>query len=70
MGAALQSTDALNKLEDLSGIHVNPGENPYDALIRACRDDPVCLVSRCLSNRAWPVIEASQPCRVVFSHVE
>ena len=41
MGTALQSTDAQNKLEDLSGIEISPGENPYDALIRACRNDPV-----------------------------
>lgn len=42
MGTALESTDAKNKLEDLSGIQVKPGENPYEALIRACRNDPVC----------------------------
>lgn len=41
MGSQLESTDAQNKLEDLSGIVVQPGENPYDALIRACRGDPV-----------------------------
>jgi hypothetical protein len=41
MGTVLQSTDAKNKLEDLSGIELKPGENPYDALIRACRNDPV-----------------------------
>lgn len=41
MGSTLQSTDAKNKLEDLSGIVIKPGENPYDALIRACNGDPV-----------------------------
>jgi len=42
MATAMDSTDAKNKLEDLSGIVTKPGENPYDALIRASRNDPVC----------------------------
>ncbi|TDZ26472.1 hypothetical protein C8034_v004134 [Colletotrichum sidae] len=41
MGSQLVSTDAKNKLEDLSGIKILPGENPYQALIKACDDDPV-----------------------------
>lgn len=41
MGAVLESTDAKNKLEDLSGVKIQPGENPYEALIRACQNDPV-----------------------------
>lgn len=41
MGPALESTDAKNKLEDLSGVKLQPGENPYRALIEACDDDPV-----------------------------
>lgn len=44
MGSALESTDAKNKLEDLSGVKLQPGENPYKALIEACNDDPVCGV--------------------------
>ncbi|KAH6899874.1 RNA ligase/cyclic nucleotide phosphodiesterase [Thelonectria olida] len=32
--------DAQNKLEDLSGIALQPGENPYLALLRACDHDP------------------------------
>ncbi|KXJ90897.1 RNA ligase/cyclic nucleotide phosphodiesterase [Microdochium bolleyi] len=40
MGSILESTDARNKLEDLSGVVVKPGENPYNALIDACNDDP------------------------------
>nr|XP_036585065.1 uncharacterized protein CTRU02_05034 [Colletotrichum truncatum]KAF6794833.1 hypothetical protein CTRU02_05034 [Colletotrichum truncatum] len=40
MGSQLVSTDAKNKLEDLSGITILPGENPYQALIKACNDDP------------------------------
>ncbi|CAJ2502318.1 Uu.00g097120.m01.CDS01 [Anthostomella pinea] len=39
----LESTDVRNKLEDLSGVVVKPGENPYNALIEACNDDPVEL---------------------------
>jgi hypothetical protein len=34
-----------NKLEDLSGIVLSPGENPYAAFIKACNDDPVSLPS-------------------------
>lgn len=41
MGAVLESTDLKNKLEDLSGVVLKPGENPYNALIEACKDDPV-----------------------------
>ncbi|GAP84487.1 putative ureidoglycolate hydrolase [Rosellinia necatrix] len=40
MGSILESTDVRNKLEDLSGVVVKPGENPYNALIEACDDDP------------------------------
>lgn len=41
MSPALESTDAKNKLEDLSGVKIKPGENPYKALIEACHDDTV-----------------------------
>ncbi|KAK1993986.1 hypothetical protein LX36DRAFT_227861 [Colletotrichum falcatum] len=40
MGSQLVPTEARNKLEDLSGITILPGENPYDALIKACNDSP------------------------------
>ncbi|KAF4975269.1 hypothetical protein FZEAL_7936 [Fusarium zealandicum] len=40
MVAQLELTDARNKLEDLSGIELKPGENPYTALIRTCNDSP------------------------------
>ncbi|KAG5926304.1 hypothetical protein E4U42_003451 [Claviceps africana] len=33
-------TDASNRLQDLSGLTLQPGENPYAALINACHDDP------------------------------
>ncbi|TGJ88752.1 hypothetical protein E0Z10_g119 [Xylaria hypoxylon] len=41
MGSVLELTDAKNKLEDLSGVEMKPGENPYNALIEACHGDPV-----------------------------
>ncbi|KAI0407620.1 RNA ligase/cyclic nucleotide phosphodiesterase [Xylaria palmicola] len=41
MGSIFELTDVKNKLEDLSGVVVKPGENPYNALIEACHDDPV-----------------------------
>lgn len=44
MSPALESTDAKNKLEDLSGVEYQPGENPYKALIDACEDDSVRFV--------------------------
>ncbi|KAI1270482.1 60S ribosomal protein L44 [Xylariaceae sp. FL1019] len=40
MGSTLESTDVKNKLEDLSGVVIKPGENPYNALIAACNNDP------------------------------
>ncbi|KAI0870875.1 RNA ligase/cyclic nucleotide phosphodiesterase [Hypoxylon argillaceum] len=40
MGSILELTDVKNKLEDLSGVVVKPGENPYNALIEACHNDP------------------------------
>ena len=41
--SVLESTDVKNKLEDLSGVVLKPGENPYNALIEACHNNPVCL---------------------------
>ncbi|KAI0202049.1 60S ribosomal protein L44 [Astrocystis sublimbata] len=41
MGSLLESTDVKNKLVDLSGVEIKPGENPYNALIEACHDDPI-----------------------------
>ncbi|KAK9782741.1 putative 60S ribosomal protein L44 [Seiridium cardinale] len=40
MASVLESTDLKNKLEDLSGVVLKPGENPYNALIETCGDDP------------------------------
>ncbi|KAJ6787410.1 hypothetical protein PWT90_04810 [Aphanocladium album] len=39
MAAELLSVDARNKLEDLSGILIKPGENPYEVFIKACNDN-------------------------------
>jgi hypothetical protein len=33
--------DAGNKFEDLSGVEIKPGDNPFDALINACDNSPV-----------------------------
>lgn len=35
------AAEANDRLEDLSGIVLQPGENPYLALIRACHDNAV-----------------------------
>lgn len=43
MGSTMYSTDAQNKLEDLSGIVLKAGENPYEAFIQACDDKPVSV---------------------------
>jgi hypothetical protein len=39
----LTQGDAQDKLQDLSGIVLKPGQNPYDAFIKACNDDHVGL---------------------------
>lgn len=41
MTQTLESTDVKNKLEDLSGLVIKPGENPYQALINVCDSRPV-----------------------------
>ncbi|POS68728.1 hypothetical protein DHEL01_v212877 [Diaporthe helianthi] len=51
MSPALESTDAKNKLEDLSGVTIKPGENPYKALIEACHDDPAEIQSMYSTHR-------------------
>ncbi|KAH7326110.1 60S ribosomal protein L44 [Stachybotrys elegans] len=40
MASAPIPEDTRNKLEDLSGIVLKPGENPYAAFIKACEDKP------------------------------
>lgn len=51
MSPALESTDAKNKLEDLSGVKIKPGENPYKALIEACHDDSAEIQSLYSTHR-------------------
>ncbi|ROW08176.1 hypothetical protein VPNG_06902 [Cytospora leucostoma] len=51
MTPALESTDAKNKLEDLSGVQIQPGENPYKALIKACHDDATEIQSLYSTHR-------------------
>ncbi|KAL2130897.1 hypothetical protein VTI74DRAFT_5803 [Chaetomium olivicolor] len=38
--SGLGLADAGNKFEDLSGVEIKPGDNPYDALISACNGSP------------------------------
>lgn len=50
------SEDARNKLEDLSGIVLKPGENPYAAFIGACNDKPVSHLPKKhgIAIAVWP----------------
>ena len=43
MAETITPSDAENKLEDLSGIALQPGQNPYDASIGACNGDNVAI---------------------------
>ncbi|KAK0707595.1 RNA ligase/cyclic nucleotide phosphodiesterase [Lasiosphaeris hirsuta] len=45
MAPPLESTDLRNKLEDLSGVVVEHGANPYEALIKACHGSPANMQS-------------------------
>lgn len=45
MAAELVSVDARNKLEDLSGIVIKAGENPYEVFVKACNDNNVCTLT-------------------------
>jgi hypothetical protein len=38
----MADTKPNNAFEDLSGVSTSAFSNPYDALIAACEDDPVC----------------------------
>lgn len=53
----LESTDARNNFEDLSGLKIQPADNPYKALIQACNYDEVLLRSLLLGN---------MPCTTTF----
>ncbi|RDW80032.1 hypothetical protein BP6252_04670 [Coleophoma cylindrospora] len=43
--------DALNKFEDLSGVNSALYQNPYDALLEACHDDPALIQARYDTHR-------------------
>ncbi|KAI2625703.1 RNA ligase/cyclic nucleotide phosphodiesterase [Hypoxylon sp. NC1633] len=51
MGSVLESTDIKNKLEDLSGVVIKPGENPYNALIEACDNEPTKIQTLYAAHR-------------------
>ncbi|KAI1778139.1 RNA ligase/cyclic nucleotide phosphodiesterase [Hypoxylon cercidicola] len=51
MGSILESIDIKNKLEDLSGVVLKPGENPYNALIEACDDEPAKIQALYAAHR-------------------
>ncbi|KAK4447864.1 RNA ligase/cyclic nucleotide phosphodiesterase [Podospora aff. communis PSN243] len=40
MGSQLEAAELRNKLEDLSGVEIKPGQNPYEALINVCNGRP------------------------------
>jgi hypothetical protein len=44
------SADSKNKFEDLSGVDIAAYENPYDALIEACNNDPVPAPFTCMTT--------------------
>jgi hypothetical protein len=50
MASVLESIDLKNKLEDLSGVVIKEGENPYNALIETCGEDPVCSTNLLLPS--------------------
>ncbi|KAI1142493.1 RNA ligase/cyclic nucleotide phosphodiesterase [Hypoxylon sp. FL0543] len=52
MSSVLESADIKNKLEDLSGVVLKPGENPYNALIEAGNDDPAEIQALYAAHRA------------------
>jgi hypothetical protein len=54
--------DAANKFEDLSGVKIKPGDNPYNALINACDGSPVSslFISFLEKTRCW-IMEEKRP---------
>ncbi len=58
--SSLESVDSRNQVDDLSGTNSTAYANPYDALIEACGNDPVCsLVSILQFLRDLSLIAAS-----------
>ncbi|KAK4100074.1 hypothetical protein N658DRAFT_497789 [Parathielavia hyrcaniae] len=50
-GSVLPLADAVIKFEDLSGVEIKPGENPYDALINACHGFAAEMQARYATHR-------------------
>ncbi|KAF4625079.1 hypothetical protein G7Y89_g13091 [Cudoniella acicularis] len=46
-----KAADSRNKFEDLSGVDIATYENPYDALIEACQNDPALIQTRYATHR-------------------
>ncbi|KXX80854.1 DNA repair protein RecO [Madurella mycetomatis] len=51
MSRTVESADGGIKFEDLSGVEIKPGENPYDALIDACHGEPAKIQSLYATHR-------------------
>ncbi|GAB1316219.1 hypothetical protein MFIFM68171_06429 [Madurella fahalii] len=51
MAPAVGSADGGVRIEDLSGIKITPGENPYDALISVCHGEPAKIQSLYAAHR-------------------
>ncbi len=56
MAPVLEPSDAKNKIEDLSGVVVKPGENPYHALIATCSDNAVSTAPSRLRSTTYDSI--------------
>lgn len=50
MPEQLVSVDSRNAYEDLSGIVIKPGENPYQVFIDACHDSHVSVPTNLLAS--------------------
>ncbi|KAK4126665.1 hypothetical protein N657DRAFT_640525 [Parathielavia appendiculata] len=51
-GSVFPLTEDAPKFEDLSGLEIKPGDNPYDALINACHGSAAEMQARYATHRA------------------
>lgn len=65
----LVTADSRNKLEDLSGIVLQPGENPYNALIKACNGREAEIQSLYSTHRTARNEQQKQKFLVGFNEV-